>query len=672
MSTVARTLFFGTLAALAYGLLNTLGPARAAGGAPTERVVYLARDLPDEALVTLSATAAARGSLLLLDSARSAPYVQAFLGAFRPTRVVPVGTFPGGTSGLERRLDLRTAPVMAWPGGPPLDLWRSLYPRAEAVVVCPAAPRGQLLQAACLAGALRAPFVVSHGDREIGTLRDLMAGWRTRRVYLVGQARDLAGDLTRDRPGLRAVWLRDGRAAARAYERCLARERPVRALVVANPADTGPGFGGMSALAPWVALRKHAALLLTNDRGDNVEAVVQEALGHPALRRADALILVADLRAIPMQERPNPIPADKDPTIEMEPLTPRDGGPFTFATGRLFHEDPAVVALLLAREELLARARGPRRALVASNAGGGLSLLEAFSRNTAQELRNAGYETTALFGKEVQPADLRRLLTANDIFLWEGHHNTLIREYGFAAWDEPMPPAFVFLQSCLALKDYKVQPLLSRGAVGVVGSSTRTYSGSGGACSLAFFDALLYEGQSVGASLRQAKNFLVAYAQLKEKRLGKGAVRAGANLRAAWAFTLWGDPTLELPRPEAPESALPGLRHEVMGNTIVLSLPPEALARVKTDRYQVAMPPNARLAGLVRKAADEDGQPLVPFVFAEVHLPRGRPGRTPCLHSRLPARRWVFCWDERRRCGYLLATPRACDTRELRFHVKWQ
>ena len=56
----------------------------------------------------------------------------------------------------------------------------------------------------------------------------------------------------------------------------------------------------------------------------------------------------------------------------------------------------------------------------------------------------------------------------------------------------------------------------------MVGSSTRTYSGSGGAFSLAFFNALLYDGQSLGGSLRQAKNFLLAYALLKEKRLGRG------------------------------------------------------------------------------------------------------------------------------------------------------
>src|SRR5262249_46029372 len=158
----------------------------------------------------------------------------------------------------------------------------------------------------------------------------------------------------------------------------------------------------------------------------------------------------------------------------------------------------------------------------------GLPLLETFSRNTVREFRNAGYQTTVMIGKDVDGDRLRRLMTEQDVFLWEGHHNTLIREFAMPEWDEPMLPSLVFLQSCLALKDYKAHPLLGRGAVGVIGSSTRTYSASGGACSLAFFDALLYEGQSVGASLRQAKNFLITYALLKEKRLGKDATRTGA------------------------------------------------------------------------------------------------------------------------------------------------
>ena len=41
------------------------------------------------------------------------------------------------------------------------------------------------------------------------------------------------------------------------------------------------------------------------------------------------------------------------------------------------------------------------------------------------------------------------------------------------------------------------------------------------------------------------------------------------------------------------------------------------------------------------------------------------------LIERLPERNWVFCWDERRRVGWLLAIPRAGD-RELRFTAEWQ
>src|SRR5207249_3939136 len=95
----------------------------------------------------------------------------------------------------------------------------------------------------------------------------------------------------------------------------------------------------------------------------------------------------------------------------------------------------------------------------------------------------------------------------------------------------------------------EAQPLMQRGAVALVGSSTRTYSGTGGAFTLAFFDAALYEDQTLGASLRQSKNFLLSYSLLKQKRLGDRSKLTGANVRSAWAFTLWGDPTLKLPRP---------------------------------------------------------------------------------------------------------------------------
>jgi hypothetical protein len=657
---------FAALAAASFGLLGRCPAPQPAARPAAGADVFLAGSLPDAALVTLSAAVASRETpvVLLLDSAGATPYTRAFLAAYGPGRVIPVGRFAESRTGLERRLDVRVAPRVAWEGEAPAEV-RGLCPAKEQVVVCPPQPRDQLFQAACLAGTLHAPLRVSRdGSGEIDRL--LTAGG-VKKVILVGSPTSLANLRT----DVEVQILGDAAAVAAARQRELLRGGPIGTLVVANPADDRPTAGDLSALAPLVALHKHAPLVLTNAAGD-AEAAVLAATHKRALPDVEAVVLVGNLQALPMAKRPNPIPKDKDPVIEMEPLTPSGNEPFSFATGRLFHEDRAVVPLLLARQELLARSPRPRRALVASNPRGDMGLLETFSRNTVHELRNAGYETTALFGKEVNGDDLRRLLPEHDVFLWEGHHNPLIIDYGLPEWDEPLPPTFVFLQSCLALKEGKAGPLLSRGAVGVVGSSTRTYSASGGACSLAFFDALLYDGQSLGAALRQAKNFLLAYSLLKEKRLGKEATRTGANLRSAWAFTLWGDPTLQLPRPAAPADALPAVRHEVQGDTILLHLPAERHERVTSSRYRTDMMPNARLAGLLRKEKGSEGLALAPFVFAEVRLPNAEPGRVPRLHSKLPADRYVFCWDGRRGCGYLLVTPGPQAERELRFRVEWR
>jgi hypothetical protein len=448
---------------------------------------------------------------------------------------------------------------------------------------------------------------------------------------------------------------------------------PIRVLVVANPADIqSRERGGMSRLAPWIALQKRAALLLTNEAGDNTVKVVQEALKKPQLRRAESLILVGNLKALPMERRPNPV-AGKDAFIEMEPLTPkRASDPFIFATGRLFHEDPAVVALQLARQRLLRRSRSTFRSLVVSNPGGGLPLLETFSRHTAQELKSWGYQTTALFGSDVTRDKVQKALPEQDIFLWEGHYKTLVEEYEMPKWKEPLRPALMFLQSCLALNEAEAQPLLQRGAVAIVGSSTRTYSASGGAFTLAFFDALLYDDQSLGSSLRRAKNFLSAYAELKEKRLGKDAPLSGANLRSSWAFTLWGDPTVKLPRPERPADAPDPVRHRVKGNTIELSLPANTYEKVVSEKYAAKLWPNGRLAGLVIATENDNERHLVPLIFAEVSLPRAAEGAVPQLKGRLSSKNWVFRWDARRRCGYLLVRPpTSWDAKEIRFHVKW-
>jgi hypothetical protein len=194
----------------------------------------------------------------------------------------------------------------------------------------------------------------------------------------------------------------------------------------------------------------------------------------------------------------------------------------------------------------------------------------------------------------------------------------------------------------------------------------------GGAFALAFFDAFLYEDRSLGASLRHARNFMLSFARLKQKRLGAQTKLGGANLRAAWAFSLWGDPTLTIPRPTPPPGAAPPVRHQVRGNALVVSLPDTAPGKLTSSQYQAEVHANARLAGLRVKQDDQEGHRLVPLVFAEVEFPDAPDGKAPSLRTRLPGGRWVFSWDGRGRRGYLLLTPRSTDRGELRFEVAWK
>src|SRR5262249_30829724 len=202
--------------------------------------------------------------------------------------------------------------------------------------------------------------------------------------------------------------------------------------------------------------------------------------------------------------------------IAGEPWIPEGDEPITLASGRLFHPDRSVVPLVFARQRLLEKHPGPPKVLIASNPGDGLPMLETFSRNTARELSNAGYQVTAQFGAEqVTGPGIRAAVPQHDIFLWEGHYRTLVDNFEMPKWTEPLRPSLIFLQSCLALNVDEGGLLLDRGAVALVGSPNRTYSGSGGSLTLAFFGSLAYDGRTVGGSMRHAKNFLLAYSELK-------------------------------------------------------------------------------------------------------------------------------------------------------------
>lgn len=614
------------------------------------RVAFVVNALTGDEMLSVATAFAASGhpGVLLFDGPKAGPANRRFLDAFQPARVVAIGHPPA---------EAKPGTTLPVTSVRPCELWRALFPTAERVVVVPSKPQRLRLQAAALAGALRAPlFELRDAPSELAELRFCLERWQTRELFWLGPSAPTD-------PPLEGVTIRavpDEDSALTATVQAQARRGRIETLVLANPTDLM-----MSPLAPWIAAKHDGVLLLTD--GTDATAVVRTALERPGFERVENLIVVGSPSAIPPERRANPI-VGRDEFIEMEPFTPASREPFTLATGRLFHADPGVVALQIARARLLPAAGTPRRALVASNPGNSLPLLETCSHVSAQELHNRGYEVTGLFGNAVTLGRLRRELPGHDLVLWEGHHNTFINDWQFPSWDEPLPPSFVFLQSCLTLTEEKVTPLFTRGSVAVLGSSSRIYSATGGAFSVAYLDAVLYDGQTLGGALRQAKNFLSAYSQLKEKRLEHVRL-SGANLRSAWAFTLWGDPTLRLPAPHVPQAANRSVRHTVKGNTITITIPEAVPETPVTAQYQVPFRPNARLAGLVRPG--DNGKVLVPFVFAEVPLPHAPNGATPRLVTRLGDSQWVFAWDARRRVGFLLATPKAVGEQIMKFQVEW-
>lgn len=634
--------------------------------ASATKTVYLADGFNGEDLLafTTAVAAGAPDAVVLVHDSKSEKSNRAFLAAFKPDRVIPVGTFANGVN-AERLGVHEVTKAVPWSRGPPEGLWDSLFTRADQVVITPGRPYRLHLQAACLAATMRAPLAVVDqavdGERIVRRCRQ----WKTQTLYLIGETARVV-PVPKE---VRAVKLADEAAIQAACLQSLEKSGPVRNLVVTNPADV-EGSAGLSALTPWIAAQRRALLLLADGDAKTTNAFVKELHErHPSLR-ADTLIIVAGLKDIPPERRPNPA-AGKDLDIEMEPLTPSDDALFTFAVGRLFHRTPALLASSLARQRLLALHSKRPRALVASNPGGSLPLLELFSRNTAAELQNAGYQTTALFGKDVDADGVREAMAKADIFLWEGHYKTLMDDYGFAGWKEPLPPSLVFLQSCLALNEEEAQPLFDRGAIAVVGSSTRTYSASGGAFSLAFVDALVYDEQTLGGALRQAKNFMLLYAQLKEQRLDSNAKLAGANRRSAWAFTLWGDPTLKLPIPPRPDTARPAVRASMKDQHLTITLPQEHLASVRVKDYATKIWPNSRLAGLVRPSKEGSVGTLAPLVFTELHFPNANADQEPVLHGKLAPKRWVMRWDASRKTAYLLLVPPSNDA-VLNFRILWR
>jgi hypothetical protein len=201
-----------------------------------------------------------------------------------------------------------------------------------------------------------------------------------------------------------------------------------------------------------------------------------------------------------------------------------------------------------------------------------------------------------------------------------------------------------------------VRRICELGGVAIVGSVNNVHSASGSSFIKAFNDGLLYRGDTVGEALRDARNYFLSLAVLKEKRDHKETAKVR---RVALSFCLWGDPELSLYR--APLRPKHSLVRAVFADpqTLRISTPRRRLREYRNDRYLGRLFPGSQVAGIVRRLKDSDVRRIAPLYFFRLPYPADfdpagfsslqRPGDAP--------NRVVFMADTLGRFLYVLYFP---------------
>jgi hypothetical protein len=204
------------------------------------------------------------------------------------------------------------------------------------------------------------------------------------------------------------------------------------------------------------------------------------------------------------------------------------------------------------------------------------------------------------------------------VLVWEGHARDLTLEESGGINVDRTPP-LVVLQGCYTFDRSDPFILFERGTQDVVATSAAIYSASGSSFARALFDAMLYDGADLGTAVRNARNYLLAVAQLKQQR---GHSDWTKTYRAALAFALWGDPTARPPLSPAPPK-LPPASWRVGEHALELTIPATRLKTANVDRYTARPVPRGMLSGLILRAGDAPEREIKELFYAAVAAPAG-------------------------------------------------
>jgi hypothetical protein len=491
-----------------------------------------------------------------------------------------------------------------------------LWPGAKAVVAAPSASYESLLQGAALAAAAGAALLPVNGDAAA-----LAAQLSTHGVDTVYQLR---GAALPPPAGARVMALDSADAVARETLRLLGEPRPTL-LVVANPKDRLGLFSpsSLSLLAPLVAAAHHAPLVLVADAAaDAVEAEVYRFIAAHQLAPT-AIYLVGDELALRSHRVPDPVlqaggkealGGARDVRVELfselQQMRPQD-----YAVGRFVAEDAALGSMTLARQ-LNVGLGAAKRVVLLSNADQQFALGETISRTTASEMRNAGMKVRARYGDEVTPAAIQEALERANDLLWEGHARDLTLEERGGVPAQRTPP-LVILQGCYTLDRSDPFILLERGTQAIVATSAAIYSASGSAFARALVDALVYDGADLGTAVRNARNYLLALTELKQRRKHDDWPK---TYRAALAFALWGDPTAR-PDLAVQTPKIAPAEWRLNGAALDLSIPKRRLDEATVGRYTAEPVPRAMLSGLILRDGNQRQRTIKELFFAVTQAP---------------------------------------------------
>jgi hypothetical protein len=527
-----------------------------------------------------------------------------------------------------------------------------LWPQPKAVVVVLEQSYDWLLQGAAFAGATGAAILPLPAGARLDAAA--LGDWtQLERIYLTaGVEVDPSVDAAKVRRLNTPTAVIDELKAE-------AGEKLGKVVVVTNPQDRLGTFSpsSLSLVAPLVsAMHKAPLILASSAAGEVVEREVLAAIDTHALT-ASHIILVGDELGLRSHRIPDPVLAAGGPEargggtiVRVELFSQiQNEQPQDFAVGRVVAEDAAQASALLARQQHRRNNRAQRPVVFLTNADSVFALGETISRATTRDLSNLGVTVRAYYRGEITPEIIRQTMLQTNVLVWEGHPRDLtLEERGGIAVDTA--PEIAILQGCYTLDRSDPMILIEKGTEAIVATSAAIYSAPGSAFARALFDAALYDDADLGIAVRNARNYLLALAQLQRLR---GYKEWHKTFRAALAFALWGDPTLTIPLKTGKPSVKPVL-WEASGDELTLSIPRQRMREIAVDNYVVKPAPRTMYGGLVVQMSDGKRRELKDMYYDVRRMPEEQ------KHVCRPDQTWgevISLYAPRSRTLFVLARP---------------